>query len=426
MSSRQVATMESENKSKSTGPEKKANKNYESDVKFMIHYTKWLLEILGVWSMVTKDSSFKSKIASKVSVILCLLSMGFLLIPTGLHICLRVRDLAGARVSIGYFSPCVASVLKYAFIIYHSKEIKLCINHIETDWTNVFDENDRAIMIKNVKAERTITALSGLLLYSGGAFLHAILPLLKGTTINSRNETIRPIVYPGYDLFVNPQITPTYEIIFCIICFCGFIRFTITITAVNLTALFVTHACGQMQIVMSRLDKLFDDINDAAYEKEIEKRISFLVLCHVRGLRLSTIIDEALKEVCLVEVVTATLILCLLEYYVVSWKSLGVIQTITFSLLLVSYTYNIYMFCYIGELLKDQFQKVGKAAYMIEWYRIPKKKGLSMILIMAIANYPRKVTAGGMIELSINTFGVIMKTSVMYQNMLRTFSQADD
>ncbi|XP_043282231.1 odorant receptor 22c-like isoform X2 [Venturia canescens] len=417
-----------ENNERSTVSEKISNNNYESDIKYMLRYTKRLLEILGIWQMVTNDTSLKSKLLSRISVILCLVSMAFLLVPTGLHISLRVRDFASARVSLGYFSPCVASVLKYAFIIYHSKNIKFCLKHMESDWMNVVGHHDRTIMIKNVKVEHVITAASGLLLYSGGVFLHAVMPLIKGPSLNSRNETIRPIVYPGYDFFLDPQITPTYEIIFCTICFSAFIRFTVTLTAVNLTALFVNHTCGQAQIVVSRLEKLFDHINnDATNEREIERRISFLVLRHVRGLRLSTIIDQILKEICLVEVVTATLILCLLEYYVVEWKSLGVSQTVTFSLLLVSYTYNIYMFCYIGELLKDQFQQVGKAAYMIEWYRIPKKNKLSMILIIAIANYPaRKVTAGGLIELSINTFGVIMKTSIVYQNMLRTFSQAAD
>lgn len=273
------------NKVNSTGAKKRGNKNYESDKKYMAQYTKWLLEILGVWPMVTNDCSFESRVVSKLSVTLCLLSMAFLLVPTGLHISLRVRDLAGARVSIGYFSPCVASVLKYAFIIFHSKKIKLCIKHMETDWINVFDDNDRAIMIKNAKIEHAITAASGLLLYSGGVFLHAIMPLIRGSSLNERNETIRPIVYPGYDLFVNPQITPTYEIIFCTICFSAFIRFTVTIAAVNLTALFVTHACGQMEIVMSRLDKLFDGIDDFTDQIKVEKRLSFLVLCHVRGLR---------------------------------------------------------------------------------------------------------------------------------------------
>ena len=57
------------------------------------------------------------------------------------------------------------------------------------------------------------------------------------------------------------------------------------------------------------------------------------------------------------------------------------------------------------QLLMPQCHKVGNATYMIEWYRLPGKMGLSLVMIIVMANYPRKLTAGGMMELTVRSFG---------------------
>lgn len=44
---------------------------------------------------------------------------------------------------------------------------------------------------------------------------------------------------------------------------------------------------------------------------------------------------------------------------------------------------------------------------MSDWYRLPGKTGLSLVMIIAMANYPRKLTAGQMMELSVSSFGTV-------------------
>ena len=105
---------------------------------------------------------------------------------------------------------------------------------------------------------------------------------------------------------------------------------------------------------------------------------------------------------------------------------------ITYMSLMMSFTFNIFIFCYIGELVAEQvlandtlrnlsrrkFQqerikmnniskqcsKVGEMTYMIDWYRLTGRKKLGCILIIAMSNSSTKFTAGNMVELSINTF----------------------
>ena len=56
-----------------------------------------------------------------------------------------------------------------------------------------------------------------------------------------------------------------------------------------------------------------------------------------------------------------------------------------------------------------QAEKVGEQAYMIEWYRLPRKVSLSMIYVIRMSHNPAKLTAGKMIPLSMSTFSQVSR-----------------
>ncbi|XP_078043440.1 uncharacterized protein LOC144473446 isoform X2 [Augochlora pura] len=132
-------------------------------------------------------------------------------------------------------------------------------------------------------------------------------------------------------------------------------------------------------------------------------------------------VEEALREICLTEIVESTFILCVLEYYcLLEWQNSDVVAIFTYFMLLVSFTFNISIFCYIGEILTEQCSKIGPAAYEINWYNLPSKKAHDLVLLSVVSNYPPKLTAGKIFTLSLNTFSSVMQSSVIYLNLLRT------
>nr|UEN71260.1 olfactory receptor 77 [Gregopimpla kuwanae] len=341
--------------------------------------------------------------------VLCSILMAFIMIPSTLHMVCREKNPIVRLMLFGPIGFCLTNILKYCSIVFRSDSIKLCIEHVETDWMMIENEKDRQIMRKNVNVGRDLTALCGIFMYTGGLSYHTIMPLWCGSRINELNQTIRPLVYPGYDIFVDPQASPTYEIIFYTNCISACVTYTVTTAACNLAAIFVTHSCGQIQIMMSRLETLFDDVKENEVLNDVLKnRVGFVIRCHVRVLRFTSIVERVLREICLVEVVASTLIICLLEYYCMTeWNNSEAVAIITYFMLLISLSFNIFIFCHIGELLKEQCYQVGKATYMIDWYRLPSKTGLALVMIIAMANYPRKITAGRMMELSVTSFGAV-------------------
>lgn len=57
------------------------------------------------------------------------------------------------------------------------------------------------------------------------------------------------------------------------------------------------------------------------------------------------------------------------------------------------------------SILCKQCKKIGEVSYMIDWYRLPERKGHALVLMIAMSNSSVKFTAGNLFELSLSTFG---------------------
>ncbi|KAG6804459.1 odorant receptor 22c [Apis mellifera caucasica] len=155
----------------------------------------------------------------------------------------------------------------------------------------------------------------------------------------------------------------------------------------------------------------------------VDSRIASIVSQHVRILKFLALTEKALQQVSFVEFLGCMLNICLLGYYVITeWSSSHLTSAITFFILLISLTFNIFIFCYIGELVAEQCKKIGEISYMVDWYRLEGNKKLCFVLIIAMSNSSIKLTAGNMVELCLTTFSDIVKTAVAFLNVLRTLT----
>lgn len=108
-------------------------------------------------------------------------------------------------------------------------------------------------------------------MYLSGIIYISIMQYAMGSQINEYNQTIKMLIYPAYGGY-NIQKSPTYEIIYGVQCICEYVFDTIASGACGLAALFVTHACGQIDVVMSRLD----DIVAGQYKKNSNANIRLM------------------------------------------------------------------------------------------------------------------------------------------------------
>ncbi|EZA52493.1 ObirOr5-L15 [Ooceraea biroi] len=395
--------------------------DHEEDMRLSIQLNRWLLQPLGAWPRSAGISSMERYTYTLVNVI-CTGLIGFILVPTVVYMTLEIEDTYNTLKLSGPVSFFVMAIIKYSSLIFRENDIRKGIKYIENDWMNTRYQNDRIIMIKSAKFGRRLVVICAFFMYGGAVFYYLALPFSKGTiTEDDDNLTYRPLVYPVARVIVDARHSPISEIFFWVQCLSGFVAHSITTGACSLAAVFAMHAYGRMEILIQWIEHLVDGREDLC--GSVDNRLAMIVHQHVAILRFIALIDNILREISVVEIAGCTLNMCFLGYYTITeWGSQEPATYVTYIILLISLTFNIFIFCYIGELVTEQCKKIGEVSHMIDWYRLPEKKGLALILIIAMSNSSFKLTAANLFELSLSTFGDVVRTSVAYLNMLRTLT----
>ena len=113
-------------------------------------------------------------------------------------------------------------------------------------------------MLKYGKMGRDLTIYSAVFMYSAEICYVTVMQYAMGLNMKENNRTIRLLVYPTYSGFFDAQKSPVYEIVYVLQCMCTFLFNSVTVGCCGLAALFATHACGQIDIVISQLDDLVE------------------------------------------------------------------------------------------------------------------------------------------------------------------------
>ncbi|XP_078043441.1 odorant receptor 13a-like [Augochlora pura] len=396
------------------------------DMTYSIQINRWLLKPIGVWPIALCAGT-----AEKISIVaLALIStflIGFLLVPCVLCPILdKSGDLDAKIKMIGPMSFCVMAAIKYLILVSRSEQISQCIRNIWADWrrfTAAEDGSNRDIMIESARLGRFLAIFCAGFMYFGGFFYTTVMPLCSKRTEIVNNETVRSLAFPIYRGLLNPRTTPWFEIAQLMQCLAGFVIYSVTVGACSLAAVFVMHVCGQFKILSVRLNQLVHGDTAKTDGKTAEERLGDIVQHHLRILGFITQIEGLLNEIFLVEFVGCTLNICFLGYFVLTeWEQSDTIGAMTYCILLISFTFNIFILCYIGEILSEECLKLGLTAYMINWYRLPGKKALGLILMLAMSNTSAKLTAGKLVNLSLSSFCSVLKSSLAYLSLLRTLT----
>lgn len=262
---------------------RRMDKDLKEDGKdYAIKPCRYVLKPIGLWPMICGRVSRREKIISVVLVVASISSVFFVLIPTGLHMLLYEHNINLKLKLFGPIGFCLASSIKYCYLGLKGEDIGRCIAHVENDWDTILDRNHRTTMRKYATVGRNLIVLCALFLYSGGMSYHTVMTLSMTKKINE-TLTIRALTYPGYDRYFDVQASPAYEIVFFLHCVSAMVMHTITMAACSLAATFVTHACGQIQITMIRLNDLVEGKESGGIEPS--DRMAIIVRDHVRTLR---------------------------------------------------------------------------------------------------------------------------------------------
>ncbi|XP_076376058.1 odorant receptor 4-like [Megalopta genalis] len=395
--------------------------DHEEYVNMSIEWNRWILKPMGVWPR-SRHASNTEVCFNWLMHAVCYSLISFLFVPCYLYVSFEVNEVYDKLKQYGPLTFCMMAFAKYSSLIVHVNDIRECIKCIDWDWRNVNHAEDRGIMIANANFGRRLVKVCTFFMFSGFVFYYIAVPISIGKiSVQGENHSFIPLVFPVTKLIVDTHQNPTNEIFFAIQFFGGMLIHAIAAGACSLAAAFAVHACGQMQVLMCWMGYLVDGRVDMS--SSTNARIARIVTQHVRIKKFLVVMEKSLTQISLVEFFGCTVAMCLLGYYIiVETRAKDTTAVVTYVIILTSLIFNIFIFCYIGELVAEECRKVGQMSQMIDWYRLPENTKLSLVLIMAISNSPTKLTAGSLVILSLRSFSDVMKTSVAFLNMLRTLT----
>ncbi|XP_014484211.1 PREDICTED: odorant receptor 13a-like [Dinoponera quadriceps] len=393
---------------------------YKRDNDYSLQLNRWILKSIGAWPELPTNSSARN-ILGKVLILTCHFLIAFTVVPAILYIFFEEKDFRLKLKAIGPTSHCLMGGINYCSLLHQKKRIRRSIEHMDADWRMAKREHDREVMLKNARIGRIIAGTCALIM-QGGVFCYNLARGLSPISMVIGNETmsIGRLPCPSYNKIVDTRFSPVYEVMLALQCLSIVVVNNTTVGACGLATVFAMHACGQLNVVMLRLGELTDEKRDV-----LQLKLGYIIERHLRALRFLSRMETIMRQICFVELVGCTFNLCMLGYYTITvreWREESTNTIITYIMILTGMMFNIFIFCFIGELVTDQCKKVGEAAYMINWYALPHKTALDLILIILRSSIVIKITAGKIFHMSIATFGVVIKTSVTYLNMLRALT----
>nr|UTN00930.1 odorant receptor [Semanotus bifasciatus] len=82
---------------------------------------------------------------------------------------------------------------------------------------------------------------------------------------------------------------------------------------------------------------------------------------------------------------------------------------------------EVFLYCYYGAVLYEESNSVINAIYMSEWYNFDQQSKKALITLMERAKRPMTITAGKLLDLSLETFTMIIRRSYSLLAVLQNY-----
>ncbi|OAD55465.1 hypothetical protein WN48_04722 [Eufriesea mexicana] len=277
------------NARKLTVDEQPCNSSYKEDLSFNIRLNALTLRIIGSWPR-SLGHSWLQTIQHVLLNLLCYCLLAFILVPGIVYFVLEIDDLYNQMKLGSALSFFMMAVIKYYVFIAREDDIRTCVNLIENDWRNVKHQEDRKIMLDNAGFGHRLVYICGVFMYGGVVFYYIVLPLTGAMIVEEGgNLTYWRLVYPFPKLLLDARLSPANEILYTIQLLSGLVAHNVTVAACGLAALLAMHACGQLQVLTSWLEKLVDGRQND--DESLDQRLANIVEQHVRIIKESSARD---------------------------------------------------------------------------------------------------------------------------------------
>ncbi|CAD6211169.1 GSCOCT00013812001.3-RA-CDS, partial [Cotesia congregata] len=390
-------------------------KRYSSDITYALGLYKILGRALGIWPLQCQDILSIFNITFVVTTQLWMsISLTKQLIMKGN--CGAVTELVDviSLIACGFVTIVKVIVPR----VYHT-EMNVIVSSAINDWITLNNKRYRVIMLKYAYIGRVVFIVQMIGAYAAGfPLIISKLPFIMVLWSNDRNDSAPMYTVPiGPSCWVSSDISMFHYILYYIF---QSIQLLVVCTAyIGADTYFfgiAMHVCGQFALLSHSLDNVYSN-GDIVIQKH---ELSLFIKRHKHLLLLANNFEETYNLIILSQVAIDTLLICIsgiVLLMTMHTRDLVVIVGLIIRIYLVYV--QLFIYCYVGEQLRTQADRMGSTIYNCSWYNMPSKISKNIVFMIMRTNYSFNLTAGKMYSMNIENYKNIVKTMASFFSVLR-------
>ncbi|EZA57551.1 hypothetical protein X777_02089 [Ooceraea biroi] len=178
----------------------------------------------------------------------------------------------------------------------------------------------------------------------------------------------------------------------------------------------ILHVSGQIDIMRQDLIKISNNYNPSTSLNVIKRFIDR----HQKTIILSEHIENLFTYIALMQLLWNTLVICCTGFVIII--TIGTNEGATASIKSVSFyiaiTLEVFILCFAGEFLSAKSKSISDAVYESLWYDMPPTDSRILLFIIIRSQKRLTITAGKVVDLTLEGFTSIMKASASYVSVL--------
>ncbi|XP_028523846.2 odorant receptor 13a-like isoform X1 [Apis cerana] len=390
---------------------------------FAMGWNRFNLTLLGVYPEPRKMSRNSRLMSSLIFWFTTLVTFTFICAPQTANLILKSTSLDEVIENLSINIPIVFALIKQIVLRYYKKALTQLLGEMLADWSEPIDEQDRETMLRNARISRTISIVCSTLTYF---MLFAFVSLQIWSNAENASEAdlgglLHPATFPyetskspNYEITWLGQLTGTVLTAICYSCFDTFL------------AVLVLHLCGQLTVLGTALEDLVNATSRNDY-KTFEERLGSIVNRHNHLSRFAVIVEDCFNITLLVQTLICTAMFCLTGYRMITSvdreeADVPIVGIIFFIIHVIYTMLHLFIYCYVGETLLGESTGIGQSTYHCNWYDLPSRRAVLLMIVIRRANVSFQITAGKFSPFSLEFFNAVSGKNGFFENFKSSIS----
>ncbi|XP_050445549.1 odorant receptor 13a-like [Cataglyphis hispanica] len=347
-------------------------------------------------------------------------------IPQLLYVHIAMTDIDDLFECVPTMLITIIFSFKLASLMANSKKVKICLKTIEDDWLSLSTDDEKAILQQQAAYGRCLTIFYAMFMQLTGFLyiLKSIVLILIDDTSNSTKLAVTKKL--PFRVEYGHKIDQYFYLILVHNYLTVFSHVTATVATDTLYFTLIQHACGMFSVVghsLERIGKNSSDNFDLKPNKIKDINYSKVLSClrkHLHVIEFAELIESTFVNIFLVSV-SLNMIggsICGIQVLINLNDAKDIIAPLA---IYIAQLIHLFLQFWQAQFLLDYSVLPYESICKANWYYTSNRCRKLLLLIMSRTVVPCRITAGKVVTLSIESFSVVLKTSMSYFTMLRSF-----